>query len=151
MLFNSGTAVLSGAAADILVSLTAELKTMDNPLYVAGYTDDIPINTARYPTNWELSAARSASVVRLFAQQGINPGRMGAIGYAEFRPVAENSSKLNRQKNRRVVIRVMSGDDMYAGSSPFVDKPVSATAPIPEAKINVLQPAEPMRSIFGAQ
>jgi len=153
LLFKSGDAVLSIDAAKILTELTEVVKTTKNPLYVSGYTDDVPINTNRYPTNWELSAARSASVVRLLAQSGINPARMGAIGYGEFRPIVENDSDVNRQKNRRVVIRVMTGEDMFAGSSPFADTEVDSTKivkPEPEAAVTILQAAEPVRSIFGA-
>ena len=153
LLFNSGDAVLSADAASILSELTAVIRTTKNPLYVSGYTDDVPISTNRYPTNWELSAARSASVVRLLAQNGINPARMGAIGYGEFRPIVANDSAVNRQKNRRVVIRVMTGEDMFADSSPFADSEVDSTIPaelIPVAPITILQAAEPVRSIFGA-
>ena len=153
LLFSSGDAVLSADATTILAELTDVVKTTKNPLYVSGYTDDVPINTNRYPTNWELSAARSASVVRLLAQNGINPARMGAIGYGEFRPIAANDSDINRQKNRRVVIRVMTGEDMFAGSSPFADTEVDSTIPVdqaPEAPATILQAGEPARSIFGA-
>jgi len=152
LLFKSGDAVLSTDASKILTELTEIVKTTKNPLYVFGYTDDIPINTNRYPTNWELSAARSASVVRLLAERGINPARMGAIGYGEFRPIVSNDSDSNRQKNRRVVIRVMTGEDIFAGSSPFADRKVDSSipiTPIPEAPVTGLQAAEPVRSIFG--
>lgn len=153
LLFKTGDAVLSTQASSILSELTEVVKSTNNPLYVSGYTDDVPISTNRYPTNWELSAARAASVVRLLAQKGINPARMGAIGYGEFRPVALNDSELNRQKNRRVVIRLMTGEDMFAGSSPFAD--VSVKPSIPDAEIKLepvrsLQSAMPVRSIFAA-
>jgi len=151
LLFNSGNAVLSPAAADIISELTDVIKTTNNPLYVSGYTDDVPIGTNRYPTNWELSAARSASVVRLLAQNGINPARMGAIGYAEFRPIAANDTELNRQKNRRVVIRVMSGEDVFGNTSPFMDSDVDPNLPVnqrPQEAVFELQPGEPVRSIF---
>lgn len=153
LLFESGDALLSADATSILSELTSVVKTTKNPLYVSGYTDDVPINTGRFPTNWELSAARSASVVRLLAQNGINPARMGAIGYGEFRPIVANDSALNRQKNRRVVVRIMTGEDTFSGSSPFVDNEVDATVTsqqIAEPAIINLQQAEPVRSIFGA-
>ncbi len=153
LLFNSGDAVLSATAANILSELTAVVGETKNPLYVSGYTDDVPISTGRYPSNWELSTARSASVVRLLAQNGINPARMGAIGYGEFRPIVANDSVINRQRNRRVVIRVMTGEDMFAGSSPFADSEVnSATSSesAPVAPVTILQAPEPVRSIFGA-
>ncbi len=150
LLFASGDATLSGDAQNILAQLTEMLKQNNQPLYVSGYTDDVPIGTNQFPTNWELSAARASSVVRLFAQSGINPERMGAIGYGEYRPLVANDTDENRQKNRRVVIRVMSGEDVFAQSSPFADTEADATAPVPviEEPVNTLQPAQPARSIF---
>lgn len=150
VLFNSGEATLSTDASEILSELTDVLKSNNNPLYVSGYTDDVPIDTLRYPSNWELSAARAASVVRLFAQSGINPARMGAIGYGEYRPQVSNDNAQNRQQNRRVVIRLLTGEDMFAQSTPFADDEVEATAPPVESEetIERLQPAQPVRSIF---
>ncbi len=152
VLFKSGEAILSSQANIILSQLTDVVAQIKNPLYVSGYTDDKPIKTVRYPSNWELSAARSASVVRLLAEKGINPSRMGAIGYAEFRPIIENDSDINRQKNRRVVIRIMTGDDMFANSSPFDNRDVESTIPLRSSSelISRLLPGEPIRSIFGA-
>jgi len=150
LLFNSGDATLSTEAAGILAELTDVIKATSNPLYVSGYTDNVPIANNRFPTNWELSTARASSVVRLFAQNGINPARMGAIGYGEFRPTAANDTIENRQKNRRVVIRMMTGEDVFAETSPFVDSKVEPVIPIPviEEPINSIQAAEPVRSIF---
>jgi len=151
LLFNSGDALLSGAAAEVLSELTSVIKAIDRPLYVSGYTDNVPISSSRYPTNWELSTARAASVVRLFAQSGINPARMGAIGYGEYRPVVANDTPGNRQRNRRVVIRVMTGEDVFAQTGPFGDTRVDPGIPlsqVPAEPVNVLQPGEPVRSIF---
>ena len=150
LLFNSGDATLSTEAADILAELTSVIKSTSNPLYVSGYTDNVPISNNRFPTNWELSTARAASVVRLFAQNGINPARMGAIGYAEFRPTVANDSIVNRQKNRRVVIRMMTGEDMFAETSPFANRKAELVDPVPviEEPVNSIQAAEPIRSIF---
>ena len=58
----------------------AALSGDDNPIHVEGFTDDLPIRTAQYPTNWELSSARSASIVRMLAMQGVNPARMASVG-----------------------------------------------------------------------
>lgn len=153
ILFSSGSASLSPQASTILSDLSDIFKGSNNPLYVSGYTDNLPINTLQYPSNWELSSARAASVVRLFADSGINPSRMGVIGFAEFRPSAENDSVANRQKNRRVVIRMLAGEDMFADTTPFADKPVEAVTTEqpaqslqPEVRINTLQPGEPARA-----
>ena len=73
-----------------------------------GFTDNQPINTVIFPSNWELSTARAAAVVRLFERNGIAASRMAAIGYGEFRPIAENTTETGRAKNRRVVIVVVA-------------------------------------------
>ncbi|TNF35673.1 MAG: flagellar motor protein MotD [Gammaproteobacteria bacterium] len=154
ILFASGSAGLSAQASIILQGLSDIFKSSNNPLYVAGYTDNLPINTLQYPSNWELSSARAASVVRLFAEAGINPSRMGAIGFAEYRPSADNDSVDNRQKNRRVVIRMLAGEDMFADTTPFADNETSSTATReqtaqslqPNMQINSLQPGEPARA-----
>ena len=154
ILFSSGSAQLSQQASSILTSLSDVFKVSNNPIYVSGYTDDVPINTVKYPSNWELSSARASSVVRLMAEAGINPARMGAIGFGEFRPVAENDSIENRQKNRRVIIRMLAGEDMFSDSTPFADKEVDAVMGSgaaqslqtnPLEQINTLQAGEPAR------
>jgi chemotaxis protein MotB len=75
---------------------------------VEGYTDDKPINTAVYPSNWELSAARAASVARLFSENGVSPDRLGIIGWGQFRPAADNATAEGRNRNRRVLVVVLS-------------------------------------------
>ncbi|MNT25492.1 Motility protein B [compost metagenome] len=73
-------------------------------MHVEGFTDDLPIRTAQYPTNWELSSARAASIVRLLAMEGVNPARMASVGYGEFQPIAGNDTAEGRARNRRVVL-----------------------------------------------
>lgn len=68
----------------------------------------MPVQSAQYPSNWELSAARAAAVIRLFAARGISPDRMAAIGYGEQRPAESNATETGRNKNRRVVIVVLN-------------------------------------------
>lgn len=104
LLFASGTARLSPEATRVLTSITGILKGFPNPIQVEGYTDNVPIRTTAYPSNWELSAARAASVVHLFMKAGIHPGRMVAIGYGEYRAIADNHTREGRRKNRRVVL-----------------------------------------------
>ncbi len=152
ILFSSGSAQLSRQAADILRNLSNVFQETNNPLYVSGYTDNVPIRTTRYPSNWELSSARAASVVRIFSEAGISPSRMGAIGFGEFRPVAENDTPQNRQKNRRVVIRILAGEDMFSDSTPLgsagTQPAVSPTQTVPPIlQINNLQPGEPARQL----
>jgi chemotaxis protein MotB len=74
---------------------------------VEGHTDDIPIHTRKFPSNWELSAARALNVVKFLAEKGnINPSQLSAIGYGEYRPLVPNTSSENRMKNRRIEIYV---------------------------------------------
>ncbi|RDS82066.1 flagellar motor protein MotD [Dyella monticola] len=108
ILFPSGVATLSPSATQILTNLGDILAPFANPLRVEGYTDDKPINTAVYPSNWELSAARAASVARLFSEHGVDPERMGIVGWGQYRPAADNDSTEGRNKNRRVLVVVLS-------------------------------------------
>jgi chemotaxis protein MotB len=108
ILFPSGVAQLSEPANAVLRDLAAILARFANPLRVEGFTDDVPISNALYPSNWELSAARAASVARLFSMTGIAPARLGIIGWGEMRPIADNATVEGRNQNRRVLVVVMS-------------------------------------------
>jgi chemotaxis protein MotB len=108
ILFPSGVAQLSEPANAVLRDLAAILARFGNPLRVEGFTDDVPISNALYPSNWELSAARAASVARLFSMTGIAPARLGIIGWGEMRPIADNATVEGRNQNRRVLVVVMS-------------------------------------------
>ena len=112
LLFGSGDAMPSDIAFNIIDKVGAILKPFDNPIHVEGFTDDQPIRTAQFPTNWELSSARSASIVRMLAMQGVNPGRLASVGYGEFQPVANNATAEGRGKNRRVVLVVSRNLDV---------------------------------------
>ncbi|WP_053096249.1 flagellar motor protein MotD [Frateuria defendens] len=114
ILFPSGVAHLSASAQQVLDRLSGILAPFPNPLRVEGYTDDKPINTAVYPSNWELSAARAASVVHLFAEHGVAPARLGIIGWGEYRPAADNATAEGRNRNRRVLVVVLSDDQAPA-------------------------------------
>ena len=106
ILFDSGSAKLSAEARPMLAEVAGALVGFANPLQVRGYTDNKPINTLAYPSNWELSAARAASVVHLFSDLNIDPKRMSAVGFSEYHPKADNATAEGRQQNRRVVIRI---------------------------------------------
>ena len=112
LLFGSGDAMPSDIAFNIIDKVAAILKPFDNPIHVEGFTDDLPIRTAQYPTNWELSSARSSSIVRMLAMQGVNPARMASVGYGEFQPVANNATPEGRALNRRVVLVVSRNLDV---------------------------------------
>ncbi|VAX10849.1 Flagellar motor rotation protein MotB [hydrothermal vent metagenome] len=115
MLFASGTARVSYKALKALRKVVDVLKPLQNVINVEGHTDDIPIRTEIFPSNWELSAARAASVVHIFYRLGISPKRLAAIGYAEHRPVADNSNEQGRQKNRRVSLLIMASNKQREG------------------------------------
>ncbi|MGQ0501701.1 MAG: flagellar motor protein MotD [Panacagrimonas sp.] len=104
ILYPSGSAIFSSAAEPVLVELASILAAHPSALRIEGHTDNVPIATAAFPSNWELSAARASSVVRLFAQHGIAPGLMSVEGFGEFRPVESNASVEGRNRNRRVVL-----------------------------------------------
>jgi len=112
ILFPSGVARLAPAARPALKRLAETLAKFPNPLQVEGHTDNRPINTARYPSNWVLSAARAATVVHLFSQQGIAPGRMSVHGHGEQRPIADNDTAAGRNANRRVVVVIRTLPDI---------------------------------------
>lgn len=105
-LFDSGEARLQPPALRALTAVGQILATTDFPVTVEGHTDNAPINTPLFPSNWELSGARAASVVRLFIETGVDPRRLTATGYAEMRPVADNATAEGRQRNRRVAINM---------------------------------------------
>ena len=106
--FESGGAAVSSDAADVLDALAESLKDSNAPIRVEGHTDSTPIATARYPSNWELSTARSSAVLAKLLEHGINPERLSAAGYAGFQPVADNSTPEGRAQNRRVDIVVIN-------------------------------------------
>ena len=105
LLFNFGKADINPGGLAFLDKLAALLQKVPYPVRVEGHTDNVPIHTARYPSNWELSIARAVSVVKYFAEIGtINPQRLSAVGYGETRPLAPNDLPANRTRNRRVEI-----------------------------------------------
>lgn len=112
LLFSSGEALPNNAAFEIIEKVAKILAPYENPIHVEGFTDNQPIQTAQFPTNWELSAARAASIVRMLAMDGVNPGRMAAVGYGEFQPVADNATAEGRGRNRRVVLVVSRNLDV---------------------------------------
>ncbi len=107
MLFESGSARLSRDAVAALRNVTAIIGRLPNQIQVEGHTDDVPIQTIAFPSNWELSAARAASVVHLFTRLGVDATRMSAVAYGEYQPVGDNGSEEGRQKNRRVAIVIL--------------------------------------------
>ncbi len=105
VLFAPGEANLIGDSFEFLDKVGDLLAKLPNLVKIEGHTDDRPMNSYRYPSNWELSAARASSVIRYFVENHqIDSGRFIAVGYADTRPIVSNSEQENRQKNRRVEI-----------------------------------------------
>lgn len=102
ILFASGASTLSNQGIDQLEKLVPLLAESDYRITVAGHTDNVPVRSQRFPSNWELSSARAGSVVRLFEAEGIPSSRMQATGYADTRPLARNDTERGRARNRRV-------------------------------------------------
>ncbi len=106
ILFASADAEPSLQAESVFADVAAMLKPYNNPIQVEGFTDNVPINSVRYPSNWELSAARAASAVKLLVKGGVDASRLSAVGYGEHQPVADNATPEGRAKNRRVVLMI---------------------------------------------
>jgi chemotaxis protein MotB len=115
LFFESGKSELRAAAFSLLRRLlpTIQDKAKNFAIVVEGHTDDIPINTQRFPSNWELSAVRAGTVLRLFEERGFPRNRLQAIGWADTKPIVPNRDRRNnpisnnQAQNRRVVIRIV--------------------------------------------
>jgi len=108
--YDSGSAEMRPQTLAVLDELAPLLKRNNDQIAVEGYTDNVPIATSQYPTNWELSAARAVGVARyLVEHEGISPSRVRATGYGEYRPRNANATDAQRQINRRVDIVILNG------------------------------------------
>ena len=107
VLFDSGSAVLRPDAARIVVPLTASLVKLPNPIRVEGHTDNRPIATSQFPSNWALSGVRAAAVVQVLQNAGVPEARLQAAGFGDARPISSNATESGRGDNRRVEILVM--------------------------------------------
>ena len=133
LLFAPGEAALSGSASDALRAVAQVLAASVFPLTIEGHTDNTPINTYRFPSNWELSAVRASTVARLFIDSGVRPDRLTVAGYADQRPVADNAAEVGRGRNRRVTILLESHDAEPTPIGP-----------------SIIPPNDPIRSILPA-
>jgi len=116
-LFASGTADLEPGTDRILGKIAGFLDGKGTEIRVSGHTDSVPIRTARFPSNWELSASRAIAVARELQDTGIDPARMSATGYGQFRPIADNGSAAGRARNRRVEIFMKYDDRPEQGAT----------------------------------
>lgn len=117
ILFQSGSAVIGQEGQETLASVATVLAEIgDRRFQIEGHTDNVPIATARFPSNWELSSARALSVVRLLIQQGVLAENVSGAGYGEFQPVASNDSPDTRRLNRRIEIVMLPNLDVIAAT-----------------------------------
>jgi len=132
ILFASGSAQPSATALPVLERLAQVLAPLPNAVRVEGYTDNVPIRTSVFYSNWELSAARAGSVVRVLAGQGIDPARLAVVGFGEQRPAHSNDTPEGRNANRRVVVVVLAVEPGPADPTPAQPTQPAAAAAAPD-------------------
>jgi chemotaxis protein MotB len=133
LLFASGSAVLTPLAQEIITSVGNSLIGIRNYIRIEGHTDNLPINTARYPSNWELSSARAANVLHLLQDRvGLPPDRLSIVGYGEHRPLVVNADDASRAMNRRVDIVILKIQYDYF-------EPINVPAPVPVESVPVAE------------
>lgn len=160
ILFPSGSALLAPSAVSVLERLAKVLAPLPNGVRVEGHTDDVPIRNTQFYSNWELSAARAGSVVRVLSGQGVAPNRLAVVGFGQQRPKDSNDTPQGRNANRRVVVVIVSVDRKHPndpfgalGSPPAPSTPAapSDAAPQPSSDAAPQQPAAspPTANAFG--
>lgn len=123
ILFDSGKADLKPEAEKLLDKLAELFRRLTNNIQVEGHTDNRPIHTVAFPTNWELSTARAARVVRYFTEKhNLDPRRFIAVGYGEFHPLVPNSSPENMALNRRVILLITSSSTPAGGEKEVYER-----------------------------
>ncbi len=112
ILFESGQAEVKKEMKPTLDTISELLNSIDNPIQVEGYTDNVPVNKGMYKSNWQLSAQRAANVVQYLVENyEIEPERLTAIGYGEYKPFASNETEEGREKNRRISITILFDEE----------------------------------------
>ncbi|MCK4911379.1 MAG: OmpA family protein [Thermodesulfovibrionales bacterium] len=106
-IFDSASAEVRPELMPLMLKLYEHLRLMENMIIVEGHTDNVPIHTSKYSSNWELSAARAFSMIYFYIQRGIDPRRLVAHGYGEHRPTHSNTSQVGRAMNRRIEITIL--------------------------------------------
>lgn len=133
ILFASGVAEPSAVATATVRKLAKVLRDSPNAIRVEGYTDDRPIHTLHFQSNWELSSARAASVVHVLIGEGIRAGRLAVVGFGEHQPIADNRTEAGRNANRRVLLVILAapaGPDAVLASGPTIAlEPAPALTP----------------------
>jgi len=132
ILFPSGSAALNPSGKAVLTKVSRRLVELPHTIAVEGHTDNVPV-ARRYPSNWELAAARASSVVRLMIEQGVAPERLKVVSRAEFAPIASNETSEGRAKNRRIEIQLDAPIDEPAKTSDTADSMAEAGSQTPES------------------
>ncbi|MDB5838365.1 MAG: putative flagellar motor protein MotD [Herminiimonas sp.] len=122
LLFAPGEARLNAESNQALIAVAAVMKNDSHAIQVEGHTDNLPIRNAYFPSNWELSAVRAGSVVRLFVEQGVAEDRLVALGYGATKPVESNDTAEGRLRNRRVQLMILSSLPEVATEVPVVER-----------------------------
>jgi len=143
VLFDSGEADLKPDGATVLRKVAALLQQHTNlQVHVVGHTDNVPIRPGRnrFASNWELSTARATAAVRFLTEKaGIDPRRLGAVGYGEFRPIADNATPEGRAQNRRIAVTILSEEMAGADVAGSANRPADlAPAPLPGSKVSTV-------------
>lgn len=138
VMFDSGEAILKPAGGLVMRKIATLLTAHPNlKIHVIGHTDNIPIRPeahGRFVSNWELSTARALAAVHFLTEKGgVDPRRVGAVGYGEFRPIADNATAEGRSKNRRIAITILPDELAVADAAPTAHPATSATLPPPDA------------------
>lgn len=133
ILFDSGEAVLKPEGEQVLLQIAGVLSQYPNrQVHVIGHTDNVPIKASarnRFPSNWELSTSRATAAVRFLCENaGVNPQRLGAVGYGEHHPIADNATAEGRAKNRRIALVVLS-EELAGSDAPWGILATNAPAP----------------------
>jgi len=152
VLFDSGEAELKPDGQAVMLKIAAFLaEHPELKIHVIGHTDNVPIRgnaRLRFPTNWELSTARALAAVRFLTERaGVDPRRLGAVGYGEYRPVADNSTPEGRARNRRIAITILPDElaaaDTVATNTPAATLTAPTAAPTPTAPIPPPETTDP--------
>jgi len=152
LLFEVASASLHKETINVLQAVARVLAADNHQIQIEGHTDNLPMKSPVFPSNWELSTARASSVIRLFAENGVSPARMVAIGYAENRPVDSNDTPEGRSRNRRVTVMILAenqGQTTDITLDPDI-KPTPSGSPAPSTPAPGATPTSPTAPITPA-
>lgn len=166
ILFDVGSVVPSDQAKKVFSQIAAIVRDTSNPIRVEGFTDNLAINSAQFPSNWQLSSARASAIVQLLVENKVVPEHLSAVGYGEFQPIADNTTEEGRAKNRRVTLMIGKYQQLRPEFSTqnAVDKPmpkdnnvvddissIQGLAPLPILDQSINQDAQPKQDAQSKQ